>query len=57
MAAKQRDQAERLRQQASTARRLASQLSQTTDRKELLLYAGELEERAARLECGRPDED
>jgi hypothetical protein len=57
MAAKQRDEAERLRQQASTARRLASQLSQTTDRKELLRYAGELEERAARLECRPPDKD
>ncbi|MBY0323956.1 MAG: hypothetical protein K2X72_34895 [Reyranella sp.] len=57
MAAKQRDEAERLRQQGSTARRLASQLSETTDRKELLRYAGVLEERASRLECRPPDED
>lgn len=56
MAAKQRDEAERLRQQGSTAR-LASQLSETTDRKELLRYAGVLEERASRLECRPPDEE
>jgi hypothetical protein len=56
MAAKQRDEAERLRQQASTARRLASQLSQATDRNRLLRYAGELEARADRLERGTADE-
>jgi hypothetical protein len=52
MAAKQRDEAERLRQQASTARRLAFQLSQPADRKTLLRYAGELEARADGLKCG-----
>lgn len=56
MASKRRDEAERLRRQASMARRLASQQSQTTDHKALLRYAGELEARAERLECGAAEE-
>lgn len=57
MAAKQPNEAKRLKQQASTARRLASQQSQASDRKTLLHYAGELEARAKRLECGEAEED
>lgn len=57
MAANQRAEAEKLRQQASTARRLASQQSQTSDRTTLLRYAGELEARAKRLECEATDDD
>lgn len=56
MASKRRDEAERLRRQASMARRLASQQSQATDHKALLRYAGELEARAERLECGAAEE-
>ena len=56
MAAKQPNEAEKLRQQASTARRLASQQSQTSDRKTLLNYAGELEAKAERLEGRKADE-
>jgi hypothetical protein len=52
MSVEEREEASQLRSRAATARRLAVQVTDQADREKLLLFAAELEARAAKLERG-----